>query len=149
MKLEKFYWVCFFASIFGLELKHIPILEIKNNIERTPLLVGGSPRVKEIQLTFKLEHHGSLRRGGLTTLPEGASWNQEAIPPEATQARKVHLWGQEGASWNQEAARVRRTNRARPLRHSFLVPPPLHAGEIFYLQPLASRASHTFLEAAA
>ena len=136
MKLEKFYWVCFFASIFGLELKHIPILEIKNNIERTPLLVGGSPQVKEIQLTFKLEHHGSLRRGGLTTLPVGASWNQEAIPPE-------------GASWNQEAARVRRTNRARPLRHSFLVPPPLHAGEIFYLQPLKSRASHTFLEAAA
>ena len=35
--------------------------------------------------------------------PEGASWNQEAIPPEATQARKVHLWGQEGAFWNQEA----------------------------------------------
>ena len=30
----------------------------------------------------------------------------EAIPPEATQARKVHLWGQEGASWNQEATQA-------------------------------------------
>ena len=46
------------------------------------------------------------------------------------------------------SARVQRSTRARPLRHSFLVPPPLHAGEIFYLQPLKSRASHTFLEAA-
>jgi hypothetical protein len=30
-----------------------------------------------------------------------------AVPPEATQARQVLLWGQEGASWNQEGAALR------------------------------------------
>ena len=39
----------------------------------------------------------------------------EAIPPEATQARQVHLWGQEGASWNQEATQARQ--RSRPQVH--------------------------------
>lgn len=39
-----------------------------------------------------------LKKHGLRDLP------QIAIPPEATQARQVHLWGQEGASWDQEGS---------------------------------------------
>jgi hypothetical protein len=39
---------------------------------------------------------------------------REAIPPEATQARQVHLWGQEGASWNQEGLGMRAEELAAP-----------------------------------
>ena len=36
-------------------------------------------------------------------MPAGAFYGQEATMPAATQARQVHLWGQEGVFYGQEA----------------------------------------------